>query len=76
MQTQLVERYLKENRCQNGLYLVGWYNCDYWDNTDDRRRAAPSLEIAEVRARLERQATELSKEGILIKAFVINTARR
>ena len=24
MQTQLVDRYLRENRCQTGLYLVGW----------------------------------------------------
>jgi len=28
MKTQLVDRYLKDNRCQHGLYLVGWFNCD------------------------------------------------
>ena len=31
MEEQLVGRYLQDNRCQHGLYLVGWFNCDLWD---------------------------------------------
>jgi hypothetical protein len=32
MKTQLVDRYLRDNRCQHGLYLVGWFNCEQWDD--------------------------------------------
>jgi len=38
MGTQLVGRYLKDNHCQYGLYLVGWFNCDQWDTTDSRKK--------------------------------------
>ena len=31
MEEQLLGRYLKDNLCQHGLYLVGWFNCDLWD---------------------------------------------
>ena len=31
MQTQLAERYLRDNQCQYGLYVVGWFNCNQWD---------------------------------------------
>ncbi|HEU5101871.1 MAG TPA: hypothetical protein VFU22_22775 [Roseiflexaceae bacterium] len=27
METQLIQRYLKDNACRHGLYLVGWYYC-------------------------------------------------
>ena len=37
MQTQLTERYLKDNSCRHGLYLVGWFNCPQWDRADYRK---------------------------------------
>jgi hypothetical protein len=39
MATQLVGRYLKDNRCQYGLYLIGWFNCDKWDESDTRKKS-------------------------------------
>jgi len=48
MQTQLVDRYLRDNHCQHGLYLVGWFNCDAWDSQDDRKRRAPRMLMEEV----------------------------
>jgi len=27
IETQLCDRYLKENDCNHGLYLMGWYDC-------------------------------------------------
>ncbi|MEP1077235.1 hypothetical protein NDI52_17685 [Leptolyngbya sp. PL-A3] len=74
MQAQLVERYLKDNRCQHGLYLIGWFNCKQWDNKDSRK--PPKLNIEEARQKFEAQATELSKQGIKVKAVVLNTALR
>src|SRR5260370_12936093 len=34
MKGQLRDRYLKDNRCQFGLYLVGWFNCAQRDTGD------------------------------------------
>jgi len=74
MQTQLVERYLKDNRCQHGLYLIGWFNCNQWDNKDSRK--PPKLSIKEARQKFETQAADLSKQGVKVKAVVLNTALR
>ena len=77
MKTQLVDRYLKDNRCQHGLYLVGWFNCDEWDNDDYRKkRQAPKLSIDEAQTRFGTQAAELSQQGMRIRALVMNTALR
>lgn len=76
MQTQLLNRYLKDNRCQHGLYLVGWFNCDQWSNDDYRKNHAPKLGKDEAQRRFDAQATDISQRDTLIKALVINTALR
>jgi len=74
METQLVNRYLQDNSCQHGLYLVGWFNCHQWDNSDSRK--APKLGIEEAREKFEAQAAALSQEGVRVRAMVLNTALR
>jgi predicted NACHT family NTPase len=74
MKTQLVDRYLENNRCRYGLYLVGWFNCDQWDNNDYRKNQAPKVDKNESQERFNAQALELSRQGIEIKTLVINTA--
>jgi hypothetical protein len=32
METQLVNRYLYENVCHHGLYLIGWFNSALSEN--------------------------------------------
>lgn len=76
MGTQLVDRYLKDNRCQHGLYLVGWFNCDQWDNGDYRKQRAPKCSSGEAQRKFNAQADEISQQGMRIKAFVMNTALR
>ncbi len=76
MQTQLVGRYLKDNRCQHGLYLVGWFNCQQWDDEDYRKQQATQLDINEAQKQFDVQAVELSQGGMRIKALIINTALR
>ncbi len=76
METQLVYRYLKDNRCQHGLYLVGWFNCDQWDDKDGRKQSAPKISIDKARKKFDAQAADLSQQGVRIKAFVMNTALR
>jgi len=76
METQLLDRYLKDNKCQHGLYLVGWFNCDLWDDKDYRKKRAPKSTPEEAQTKFAAQALELSKQGKVIKALVINTALR
>ena len=76
MKTQLVDRYLKEARCQYGLYLVGWFNCAQWDDSDRRKQQTPKLSSEDTQTQFDAQAAELSRSGITVKAFVMNTALR
>jgi hypothetical protein len=76
MQLQLVERYLKDNGCAHGLYVVGWFNCESWDKSDSRQEHAPKWSLDEAKRRFEEQASELSSSDLLIRAFVIDVALR
>lgn len=76
MKTQLVDRYLKDNRCQHGLYLVGWFNCAQWDDSDSRKRRAPKISLDEAKECFDVQAQELSLGDRKIRALVLNTALR
>ena len=76
MEEQLVNRYLKDNRCQHGLYLIAWFNCEQWDDSDSRKRQAPKISIEEAKEKYEQQAAKLSNSGVTVKAFVLNTALR
>jgi hypothetical protein len=75
MQTQLVDRYLRDNHCQHGLYLIGWFNCDAWDNQDYRKRRAPRMSIEEAQRLFDDQAVSLSQQ-VTIKAVILNAAIR
>jgi predicted NACHT family NTPase len=74
MQTQLRDRYLRENRCPFGLYLVGWFVCPQWDTEDYRRGDTPPLSLGDARATFQLQAATLSVDQVQLKAFVLNTA--
>jgi len=75
MQTQLVDRYLLENRCQTGLYLVGWFQSPGWDAADPRQRRNPWGTIEEARTELETQAAQLTQEGVRqIRAYTLDCA--
>ena len=78
MKTQLVDRYLKDNTCQHGIYLVGWFNCKQWNHKEDSRRTqAPKESIEQVLEKLNEQAVELSSSrGVEVRAFVVNAALR
>jgi hypothetical protein len=75
MKTQLIDRYLNEAHCQHGLYLIGWFNCTQWKNTNDsRQKKAPQLTLKEARDKFDFQAQGLSQSKVMVKAFVMNTA--
>jgi hypothetical protein len=77
METQLADRYLRDNACRFGIYLVGWFNCPHWDRHDPRSRTAPSLTLEEAREQFQLQAVDLStRQDVTIRSYVLNTSLR
>jgi len=76
METQLVGRYLSDSDCRHGLYLVGWFNCQQWDEDDWRQARAPHWTLEQARDHFENQACELSRGILTIRSFVMNTSLR
>jgi hypothetical protein len=76
MRTQLVDRYMKDNECRHGVYVVGWFECAQWDPDDGRRKKSPKIPIEEARQQFESQAATLSAGGIVVRAVVLNAALR
>lgn len=78
MNNQLVQRYMKDNTCNDGLYLVGWYNCKQWDDEDYKKHISINLcgDKEKTKDSLEKQAADLSDEITHIKSFVINCGLR
>ncbi len=73
MESQLVNRYLKENKCQCGLYLVGWFSSADWNGCNASRAQIKSME--EARTFLENQASDLSGDKRRIRAYVLDASR-
>ncbi len=73
METQLRDRYLHENKCNHGLYLIGWFECQNWNSGHAHIRG---LDIAQARAKYEQQASTLSSSNAKLRAFVLDTALR
>lgn len=76
MEEQLVQRYLQDNSSKYGLYLVGWFNCNQWDDKDSRKGKAPKISIDQAREQFDRQAEQLSSPPNVVRAYVLNTALR
>jgi hypothetical protein len=76
MRAQLRDRYLKENQCAHGLYVVAWFLGPRWTKKDYRLGQTPKLTLEEARNLFEAQARELSNGGVTLKAFVLDTALR
>jgi hypothetical protein len=74
METQLRDRYLNENRCRNGLYLVAWFSCAKWSEAEPRRKQCSRMSLSEAQEFFSRQANELSKDGYWIRSHVLDVA--
>jgi hypothetical protein len=74
METQLKNRYLKDNACRFGLYLVGWFNCSQWDSDDWRQAQAPNLTKRDAQQKFDEQSLTLSDHSLTLKAYVLDAA--
>ena len=75
MEKQLLDLYLKNNDCQHGIYLIGWFNCDIWADSDYRKKDAKRFvgeDKAIFKTKMDEQSSKLSKNGININAFVMD----
>jgi predicted NACHT family NTPase len=72
METQLLNRYMKDNQCHYGLYLVGWFVCEKWDKDDYRKRQSPKCSLSDAQLQFQKQAHQLSQGSIGMRAFVLN----
>lgn len=77
MRNQLVDRYPNANdRCKHGLYLVGWFYCEQWDDTHSRKQRTPKYGLETARERFANQARILSDENVHVRSVILNTALR
>ncbi|WP_229536375.1 NACHT domain-containing protein [Pelosinus baikalensis] len=76
METQLLGKYLRDNDCKHGLYLVGWFNCPQWDKKDSRRRKAFHHDLESLTTVLNSQAIKLSEGGSNIRVVILDASLR
>jgi len=76
MRSQLRDRYMRDTAGGHGIYVVGWYMCDQWDDTDGRRHRTPPWSLVESRRHFEEQAGAASRPEASLRAVVLNTALR
>ncbi|KKM62234.1 hypothetical protein LCGC14_1523740 [marine sediment metagenome] len=75
MQNQLLKRYMIPRSLQNGMYLVGWFESQYWDEDDTRQNRHRTINnIEDLRNILEEKAQEISSRGFIIKSNVVNVS--
>jgi hypothetical protein len=67
MEKQLVNRYMKENGLAYGLYLVGWYFCDKWDDSDYRKNLAKKTTLQELNEYLVMQALDITAKNDFVR---------
>lgn len=61
IEKQLLNDYLKKNALTHGIYLVGWYLCDKWEESHLKGKGRRQFEeFQEAREFLEKRAQELS----------------
>ena len=51
---------MTDNQSQHGMYVVGWYLCDGWDNSDYRKGNTPWASQDEAMQELNDQAKQLT----------------
>jgi len=71
---QLADRYLNSTSCNYGIYLVGWFYCTKWDESDYRKSVSFSQfkSIEEMLVYFQEKDKELSTNNKIVKTFVFD----
>jgi hypothetical protein len=73
MEGQLRDRYMKNNECRAGLYVVAHFKAARWITTDGRRAKSNAFDISDLRQKLANQADGLSG-SVLIQSLVLDAS--
>ena len=74
MKSQLKDRYLKDNDCEYGMYVVGWFVCNSWSTSDPRWAKTPNWTIDAARAFFDEQKRQLSDEQAVLESLVVDAS--
>jgi hypothetical protein len=72
MRDQLVNRYLAQNDCTHGIFLLAWFLCDRWSGADRRRRQIKFPTRSKAEEYFKAQAVRLSMGAIRLRATVLD----
>lgn len=72
MQDQLVNRYLAQNDCTHGIFLLGWFLCSTWSRKDSRRRQVKFANRSEAEKYFRTEAERLSKPPVQLRSIVLD----
>lgn len=72
MSDQLKNKYMSAYGINHGVYLVGWFLSDYWNESDYRKKATPKWDIENAKQYFKSQSDDLSDSKNLIKSFVLD----
>ena len=72
MQDQLVNRYLAQNDCRRGIFLLGWFLCNAWSRRDSRRRQVKFANRSQAERYFRTEAECLSKPPIQLRSIVLD----
>lgn len=75
MESQLVDRYLRDGAVSHGIYLVGWFLCDAWEKSGGHRYHKASrlgLTLESAREKFDRQASSHSANGRDVRALLLD----
>lgn len=60
METQLLNDYMVKNEINKGIYVVGWYLCDKWDQSDYRKTKTRQLSLPDFIQQMTMQSSNLN----------------
>jgi len=75
MERQLAHRYLTTGNSRHGIYLVGWFNWEKWNDKTQYHRRARTCKVeskAELEKMLSAQANDLKRQGFSIVPIVLD----
>lgn len=77
MEAQLYGQYMMDSECKVGIYLVGWFSCEKWNQEDYRKGDSPQITLKEAKEFFGNQAANISSRyDVSIKPFIMDTAMR
>ena len=72
VESQLVNRYLAQNDCTHGMFLLAWFVCSRWNNKDRRRGKVPFATKQMAQRYFDAEAKRLSDDRIRIESILLD----